>query len=96
MRSLDLDAALAAAHGSYADRRPLSAAMAAAAAAVMPGGNTRTVLHFEPFPFRVERTEGSVLIDVDGHRCVDLLGNYTAGLFGHQVPIGLSIRIRRA
>jgi glutamate-1-semialdehyde 2,1-aminomutase len=86
MANIDLDAALAAAHDSYADRRPRSAAMAAAAAAVMPGGNTRTVLHFEPFPFRVEHSEGSVLVDVDGHRCVDLLGNYTAGLFGHQVP----------
>ncbi|MEQ1699503.1 MAG: aspartate aminotransferase family protein [Ilumatobacteraceae bacterium] len=86
MPSVDLDAALAAAHDSYADRRPRSAAMAAAAATVMPGGNTRTVLHFEPFPFRVERADGSVLVDVDGHRCVDLLGNYTAGLFGHQVP----------
>lgn len=52
----------------------------------MPGGNTRTVLHFDPFPFRVDHTEGSVLIDADGHRYVDLLGNYTAGLFGHQVP----------
>ena len=86
MTQLDLDAALANAHDTYADRRPRSAAMAAAAATVMPGGNTRTVLHFEPFPFRVERTEGSVLGDVDGHRCVDLLGNNTAGLFGHQVP----------
>ncbi|HAP74666.1 MAG TPA: aspartate aminotransferase family protein, partial [Acidimicrobiaceae bacterium] len=83
---LDLDAALASAHASYADRRPRSAAMAAAAATVMPGGNTRTVLHFDPFPFRVEHAEGPVLVDVDGHRCVDLLGNYTAGLFGHQVP----------
>ncbi len=52
----------------------------------MPGGNTRTVLHFDPFPFRVDHAEGSVLIDADGHRYVDLLGNYTAGLFGHQVP----------
>ena len=86
MLTLDLDAALVAAHSSYADRRPRSAALAVAAAKVMPGGNTRTVLHFEPFPFRVERTEGSVLVDVDGHRYVDLLGNYTAGLFGHQVP----------
>ena len=86
MTSIDLAAAIAAAHDTYADRRPRSAAMAAAAADVMPGGNTRTVLHFEPFPFRVERTEGPVLVDVDGHRCVDLLGNYTAGLFGHQVP----------
>lgn len=86
MLSVDLDAALVAAHNSYADRRPRSAALAVSAAKVMPGGNTRTVLHFDPFPFRVERAEGSVLVDVDGHRYVDLLGNYTAGLFGHQVP----------
>lgn len=82
----DLDVALATAHGSYADRRPRSAALAVAAAQVMPGGNTRTVLHFDPFPFRVDHAEGSVLVDVDGHRYVDMLGNYTAGLFGHQVP----------
>jgi glutamate-1-semialdehyde 2,1-aminomutase len=82
----DLGAALVAAHSSYADRRPRSAALATAAARVMPGGNTRTVLHFEPFPFRVARAEGSVLVDVDGLRYVDLLGNYTAGLLGHAVP----------
>lgn len=86
MLTIDLDAALLASHSSYADRRPRSAALAVAAAKVMPGGNTRTVLHFDPFPFRVERAEGSTLVDVDGHRYVDLLGNYTAGLFGHQVP----------
>ena len=86
MLTVDLDAALAATHGAYVDRRPRSAALAVAAAKVMPGGNTRTVLHFDPFPFRVDHAEGSVLVDVDGHRYVDLLGNYTAGLFGHQVP----------
>jgi glutamate-1-semialdehyde 2,1-aminomutase len=68
----------------YADRRPRSAAMHAAACAVMPGGNTRSVLHFDPFPFRVERAHGCELLDVDGHRYVDLLGNYTAGLLGHS------------
>lgn len=85
----DVDAlagAVARARSSYADRRPRSAVLAADAAEVMPGGNTRTVLHFDPFPFRVTRTEGSVLVDADGHRCVDLLGNFTAGLFGHDVP----------
>lgn len=50
----------------------------------MPGGNTRSVLHFDPFPFRVERAEGKYLWDVDGHRYLDLLGNYTAGLLGHS------------
>ncbi|HQZ33529.1 MAG TPA: aspartate aminotransferase family protein [Ilumatobacteraceae bacterium] len=86
MLNVDLDTALAVAHSSYADRRPRSAALAVAAATVMPGGNTRTVLHFDPFPFRVDHAEGSVLVDVDGHRYVDMLANYTAGLFGHQVP----------
>src|SRR4051812_39763250 len=81
----DLADAVARARSSYADRRPRSAALAADAAQVMPGGNTRTVLHFDPFPFRVASTDGSVLVDVDGHRCVDLLGNFTAGLFGHSV-----------
>ena len=51
---------------------------------VMPGGNTRSVLHFDPFPFRVASAEGPHLVDVDGNQYVDLLGNYTAGLLGHS------------
>lgn len=62
---------------------------------VMPGGNTRTVLHFDPFPLRVVGAEGADLIDVDGHRYVDLLGNYTAGLFGHS-PEGVIAAVKRA
>ena len=50
----------------------------------MPGGNTRSVLHFDPFPFRVATAEGPHLVDVDGNQYVDLLGNYTAGLLGHS------------
>ena len=49
----------------------------------MPGGHTRTVLQFEPFPFRVVGADGAILHDVDGHSYVDLLGNYTAGFLGH-------------
>jgi len=51
---------------------------------VLPGGNTRSVLHFAPFPFRVASAEGKWLVDVDGHRYLDLLGNYTAGFLGHS------------
>lgn len=57
----------------------------------MPGGNTRSVLDFDPFPFRVMAVEGPELVDVDGHRYVDLLGNYSAGLLGHN-----PIEVRRA
>ncbi len=58
--------------------------MADEAARYLPGGHTRTVLHFDPFPFRVAEADGATLTDVDGHRMVDLLGNYTAGLAGHS------------
>ena len=82
--SVDLQAAIVKSHDRYTDRRPLSAQMHRSASAVMPGGNTRTVLHFKPYPFRVATASGSVVTDVDGHAYVDLLGNYTAGLLGHS------------
>ena len=81
---MDLDAAVAQARRRYADARPRSRDWADRARTVQPGGNTRSVLYFDPFPFRVERATGSTLYDIDGHRYVDLLGNYTAGLLGHD------------
>jgi glutamate-1-semialdehyde 2,1-aminomutase len=57
----------------------------------MPGGNTRTVLFTAPVPIRVAKAEGAILTDVDGHSYVDLLGEYSAGLYGHSHP-----RIARA
>ncbi|MDH3681954.1 MAG: aminotransferase class III-fold pyridoxal phosphate-dependent enzyme [Acidimicrobiia bacterium] len=81
-----LDQAVADAHGAYAAARPRSAAQAEAAARVLPAGSTRSVLDFDPFPFRVAKAEGSLLHDVDGFTYVDLLGDYTAGLFGHNPP----------
>lgn len=71
---------------TYARARPASAAQARAASAVLPGGSTRSVLDFEPFPFRVARADGAILYDVDGLAYIDLLGDYTAGLFGHNPP----------
>jgi glutamate-1-semialdehyde 2,1-aminomutase len=81
-----LQFALHEARARYADRRPLTQQLHRQAEAVMPGGNTRTVLHYQPFPLRVVRGEGAMLYDADGHAYVDLLGEYTAGLFGHSEP----------
>jgi glutamate-1-semialdehyde 2,1-aminomutase len=83
-RNSDLDAALPEAHEAYAARRPRSAAIHARARALMPGGNTRTVLFYTPFPTAMARGEGCRLWDVDGNEYLDLLGEYTAGLFGHS------------
>jgi glutamate-1-semialdehyde 2,1-aminomutase len=53
----------------------------------MPGGNTRTVLHYSPFPLTWASGEGSRLTDIDGLRYLDLLGENSAGLYGHSNPI---------
>lgn len=52
----------------------------------LPGGNTRSVLHFEPFPLTMVKGEGAEAVDLDGHRYVDFVGEYSAGLFGHSDP----------
>jgi glutamate-1-semialdehyde 2,1-aminomutase len=86
-----LDRALEDAIAQFAARRPKTRAMHEWAQAVMPGGNTRTVLYSAPFPIRVERAEGNALWDIDGHRYADFLGEYSAGIYGHSHP-----RIARA
>lgn len=89
----DLDAALARARDSYVAQRPIGARMHAEAREVMPGGNTRTVLYHPPFPLRIARGAAQRIVDVDGHEYVDLLGEYTAGLYGHsQQPILDAVR----
>ena len=82
-----LDAALAEAREHYVARNPASLATHVEAAAAMPGGNTRTVLFHTPFPLTMVRGESCRLWDADGHAYVDLLGEYTAGLYGHSNPI---------
>lgn len=75
---------LAAAHARYAAARPFSADLHERAAAVLPNGSTRSVLDMAPFPFRVASATGARLTDVDGHEYIDFLGDFTAGLLGHD------------
>jgi glutamate-1-semialdehyde 2,1-aminomutase len=80
-------AALAEARERFVVANPKSLAAHVEAAAAMPGGNTRSVLFYPPFPLAMVRGEGCRLWDADGHTYVDLLGEYTAGLYGHSHPI---------
>jgi glutamate-1-semialdehyde 2,1-aminomutase len=82
--SAALDQALAAAIERYRARHPASARQLEQAAEVMPGGNTRSVLFQSPFPLLMVRGEGCWLWDADGHRLLDALGEFTAGLYGHS------------
>ena len=86
MTMANIDATLDAAKATFTAKRPKTHAMHERAAAVMPGGNTRTVLFTVPFPLRVEKGEGATITDVDGHSYLDLLGEYSAGIYGHSHP----------
>src|ERR1700735_5452026 len=77
---------LAAARERYVQRNPRSRQHWEFAASSLPGGNTRTVLFFEPFPLCMARGEECLLYDADGHRYVDFLGEFTAGIYGHSNP----------
>ena len=87
-----LDLAVDAAVARYVDRHPISREQAATAAAVLPGGNTRSVLHIEPFAFRVAGAAGARITDVDGHTYLDLLGDYSAGLIGRSAVVAGVVR----
>eukprot|EP01034_Spumella_vulgaris_P006767 gene6767-8626_t len=82
-----VESALEEAKSVFAAKRPKTREMHARAAEVMPGGNTRTTLHNSPFPLTVVRGEGCRLWDADGHEYIDVLGEYTAGIYGHSHPV---------
>lgn len=83
----DLDAALAEATARYRARNPVSERLLHEATDVLPAGNTRSVLFYAPFPLTMARGEGCHLWDADGHRYLDALGEFTAGLYGHSNPV---------
>ncbi len=82
-----VDAAVGEARARYAARRPRTSELHARAQSFLPGGNTRSVLYHPPFPLRIAHAWEAVLADVDGHEYVDLLGEYSAGLYGHSNPV---------
>jgi glutamate-1-semialdehyde 2,1-aminomutase len=84
---VDLSARVADALGAYVERNPESRRLHEERARFMPGGNTRSVIHVDPFPLTIVRGEGARIVDADGHEYVDLLGEYTAGLYGHSHPV---------
>ena len=85
--NLSADAALAVAREQYSAKNPNSRRANERAKAAMPGGNTRSVLHFDPFPLTMMKGIDAQLYDVDGHSYIDFVGEYSAGLFGHSNPV---------
>lgn len=71
----------------YRAAHPRSLAQHQKAARVLPGGNTRTVLFSDPFPITLASAQGCRVTTLDGQTCVDFLGEFTAGLYGHSDPV---------
>jgi glutamate-1-semialdehyde 2,1-aminomutase len=78
---------LAAAYAKYSTSNPISAKLHQDSLACMPGGNTRTVLYANPFPLTITSASGKFLTSADGRTYTDLLGEYSAGVFGHSNPL---------
>jgi glutamate-1-semialdehyde 2,1-aminomutase len=78
---------LQAAEARYTEANPNGLAQWQRACEAMPGGNTRTVLFYSPFPLTMARGEGAYLWDLDGHRYADFLNDFSAGLYGHSHPV---------
>ena len=86
LANINLDAALAEARERFIAANPASLAAHVEATAVMPGGNTRSVLFHTPFPLAMARGDGCRLWDADGHEYVDMLGEFSAGPVWPQQP----------
>ena len=85
-RNSDLDSAITEASARYVAANPASEARHLKARESLPGGNTRSVLWYEPFPVALTRGEGVYVTDLDGHRYADFVSEYSAGLYGHSNP----------
>lgn len=70
----------------YRDRTPASAAAFGAGAMVLPGGDTRSTLHHEPYPVHLVRGVGARLWDADGNEYLDFTNNHTALVHGNAFP----------
>ncbi|KAJ5286308.1 hypothetical protein N7524_001614 [Penicillium chrysogenum] len=81
-----MDSALRDAATRFIEQHPESQRLHKLSLASLPGGNTRTLLHTAPFPAFMRKGEGSVLWDEDGNKYYDLVGELSAGLYGHSHP----------
>lgn len=82
--NLELDSAISDARARFTVANPESAQRHEGAKRALPGGNTRAVLWYQPFPLTLTGGEGCRLKDLDGNTYVDFVSEYTAGLYGHS------------
>ncbi|CAN8101990.1 unnamed protein product [Discula destructiva] len=80
-------AALEAAIGRFKARNPRSLELHQQAVQSMPGGNTRAQMYTFPFPVVMKSGDGYQVTSEEGHTYTDMVGELTAGLYGHSHPV---------
>ncbi|WP_421694552.1 aspartate aminotransferase family protein [Aestuariivirga sp.] len=86
-RNSELDQAISDAHARLEAAHPKSLARHISALDALPGGNTRAVIYYPPFPLAFTGGRGCRVTTLDGQELVDLVSEYSAALYGHSDPV---------
>jgi glutamate-1-semialdehyde 2,1-aminomutase len=76
--------------GEYVEANPKSKAVFEEALKYLPGGSTRSVLHFDPFPMAFSSGRSCYVTSKDNREYLDCVSEYSAAMFGHSHPEILS------
>lgn len=68
----------------YLQAHPRSLELHSRAVRRMPGGNSRSNLHFDPFPLYLVDGHAFQIEDADRYSYIDLVNNYTSLVHGHR------------
>ncbi len=71
---------------AYTEANPRSKELHERATSVLPGGDTRNSIFWNPFPVYMAHAEGTQLTDVDGNVRTDFVNNMTTLIMGHRHP----------
>ena len=70
----------------YTAANGISGALHQDAKRVLPGGDTRNSIYWDPFPIYVTHASESKITDADGNQRVDFINNMTTLILGHRHP----------
>jgi len=69
---------------TYTAANPKSSDLHNRAVEVMPGGDTRNSIYWDPFPLYITDGTGTILTDADGNKRTDFVNNMTTLILGHR------------
>ena len=71
----------------YQQRTKKSLELRQQALKALPGGDTRSVAYYPPYPFFAAEGKGCYMVDCDGNEYIDCVNNMTALIHGHAHPL---------